>query len=144
VARSQLNGYTTVYDVPYSSATTDLIINNIKNACTSSTSLCYGCYNPNNPNTLLVVACGRCLDILTNTIRNSPYYFNGVYWYFTSSWSIGYSSLNDITQNSCDNNDGNSPDKKVCWHLGGSGGWRCGSDTLLNDSNLFKKIIFRN
>jgi hypothetical protein len=93
----------------------------------------------------LVVACGRCLDILTNTITNSPYYFNGVYWYFTSSYSIGYSSLNDIRQSSCDSNDGNSPDKKVCWHLGGIyGGFRCGSNTGLNSDDSFNKIIFRN
>ena len=140
VARSQLNEYTIVYDVSYSSVTTDLIINNIKITCTSSTSLCFGCYNSNNPNNILTVACGRCLDVLTYTIKNSPYYSNGVYWYFTSSNSIGYSSLNDINQNSCDTTDGISPNKKVCWHLGGSDGWRCGSN---KDDNSFNKIIFK-
>ena len=145
VARSQFNGYSTVYEVVYSSMTTSSIINNIRNSCTATSTLCYGCYSSSNSNNLLTVACGRCLDVTNNTVKNSPNYINGVYWYYTESTSIGFSSLNDITQNTCDNNNGVSPGKKICWHLEQNvGGWRCGSATTLNYDTTYYKIIFRN
>jgi hypothetical protein len=55
-------------------------------------------------------------DITTHTALNSPNYYNGAWWYFTSKTSVGFSTSSDITQNTCDVNTNNAA-YRLCWHL---------------------------
>ena len=72
--------------------------------------------------------------ILTQTLLNTPHLSNGVYWYFTPSFSFGFSRDALINQDKADNlsTDG---DARLSWHLDlNVGGFRLGS--ILNSPNL--------
>ena len=60
--------------------------------------MCVGCYNSANSNLLLTFACGNCLNITQSTALNTPNIYNGVYWYFTSGYSFGFSDTPTINQ----------------------------------------------
>jgi len=49
---------------------------------------------------LLIVSCGSCLDILTNTTANQPRFVNGAWWYFTNG--LGFAPNSNIKQTSSD------------------------------------------
>ena len=49
-------------------------------------------------NTLLLVSCGSCLDILTTTELNKPRLVNGAWWYFTPATSFGFAPISSIRQ----------------------------------------------
>ena len=69
---------------------------------------------------------------------------NGVGWYFNNSWSWGYAPVGQmVNRNSCDVNAGVD---RLCWHTSAgniNGGYRCGSNTGLNGSVAFERIIYQ-
>jgi hypothetical protein len=83
-----------------------------------------------------------------NVLHNA----NGVSWYFSSSYSMGFVPQGDaVARNSCDTlgssigGAGADGDKRLCWHTGGSviqGGWRCGTNDNLNDSQTYERLMF--
>ena len=130
-------GFSVVYNKTYSHSTTSSEMDAIRSSCKPSTVLCIG---GGEYDTLLVVSCGLCEVVLKNTSRNQPYLHNGAYWYYTHSYSIGYSPISNIDQTICDYLDKLS-NKRLCWRLDGSGGYRIGSITDLYSDTRFSKII---
>ncbi len=63
---------------------------------------------------------------------------NGVGWYFNNdgfpeSW--GFVRAGDsVEKNHCDVDSSGANDQRLCWHLVGGGGYRCGVTERLNDS----------
>ena len=130
----KLQGFKTVYDFPYSHATTLTELNSIKSQCSSETLLCVGGADNDN---LLLVSCGNCRAVLTPTPRNHSVLNNGAYWYLTNSYSFGFSPIYNIKldpdQDTFDSVlDKTFPDQnRLSWIMyDGKGGWRLGD---LND-----------
>jgi len=138
------NGFQIVYNQFYSHATqiTELIA--IKNKCTKQSVICVGGAD-SLTNTLLLVSCGSCLKILTNsTVKDQPTYINGAWWYLTPGYSFGFAPSYNVRQMWADTYDAYNDTKRLSWHLTSNwGGWRLGT---LNDQSTripftFKKII---
>lgn len=93
-------------------------------------------------NVFEVLAAANYADVIFNTgISNITHKANGVGWYFSSSWSWGFASATDtVVRNSCDISGAQERDR-LCWHTGGSGGWRAGSFTGLNYDNGWEKVL---
>ena len=132
-------GYSQVYDYTYDHATTLTELSSILSNCRFNSILCVGGSSVSS-DVMLLVSCGDCQSILTQTSLNNPTLINGAYWYMTSDKSFGFSDSSTISQNSCDTEGGNF---RICWHLsGGSGGYRLGSLTGLNSEKNYRKLIF--
>ncbi len=100
----------------------------------------------------MLVSCGKCKQILTNTSINNTVLVNGAYWYMKSNYSFGFSPDKNILQYYADSYDCllNNKNVYVCndkkrlsWHLTEkTGGWRLGSISGLNSSPDYRKHIF--
>ena len=124
-------GFKKVYDQLYSHAVTINELNSIKSQCNKDSIICVG--GADNYNTLLLVSCGSCLDILTTTPLIQPRLVNGAWWYFTPGRSFGFAPNSNIFQGSADHIDcGNIPhtnckdSNRLSWHLNGWSGYRLG------------------
>ncbi len=141
INKMKSQGYQVVYDFPYSHFTTFSEMNSIKSQCSSETILCAGGVASNNKDNLLLVSCGNCHSVLTQTPQNQPVLNNGAYWYMTDTFSFGFSPSNIIIQSNCDYYD-NTDNKRLCWHLQGySGGWRLGKLVSIYTSDYHKIIL---
>ena len=105
----------------------------------------YGCKQVNAVN-WQVLAQGDRDAVFRDTGRgNAPTINNGVGWYFSDSYSLGFAPAGQaISRNSCDTQNG-LPAQRICWHSGGgnmNGGWRCGANTGLNGNNAFERVIW--
>ena len=130
-------GFETVYNEFYSHYTTNNEIINIKSQCNPTSIICVGGAYSNN-DTLLLVSCGSCLDILTTTTRDQPRLVNGAWWYFTPSESFGFSPNSSIRQVvyadifDCDASLSCKDSNRLSWHLDIRTGWRIGNIHLSN------------
>jgi hypothetical protein len=133
-------GFSVIYNYTYEHNTTTQEINDIRNNCSESNILCMGGLDITN-NVLLVVACGCCLDVLSVTVGNQTQLHNGVYWYNTPTYSIGFAPNSTIIQTYADQFDlGNN--QRVSWHLDlGIGGYRVGS--IVTSSAPYYKIYLK-
>ena len=68
----------------------------IKSKCDNESIICVS--GSDGLNTLLLVSCGSCLDILTTTETNKPRLVNGAWWYFTPDKSFGFAPSSSIRQ----------------------------------------------
>ncbi|CAF1081140.1 unnamed protein product [Brachionus calyciflorus] len=109
-----------------------------KSNCCSNSILCVGGGSADSV-ILNLVACGNCLQILTNTTVNIPNLVGSVYWYMTPGVSFGFSPIYSITQNSADTYNTSDP-LRLSWHFN-SGGWRLGTLTSLDSDTRYKKYI---
>jgi len=144
-------GFQTYYNFSYSHVTTFKELSNIYSACKSETILCAS-GSLALSRYLSLISCGRCFDVLTPSPFNQPKLINFAYWYFTDTYSFGFSPSSKIKQNWADQSDCelNAPnlfsctDKyKLSWHLHSNlGGFRLGSIANLNNSTEFRKLIF--
>ncbi|MCA9545849.1 MAG: hypothetical protein KC613_15705, partial [Myxococcales bacterium] len=93
----------------------------------------YGCRQVGQPNWQLL-AMGERDEVFRNTgdQNNNLNNHNGVDWYFSSGYSIGFVGPGTgVSRNSCDTANA-SPELRLCWHTSGgllSGGYRCGART---------------
>ena len=115
----------------------------IKSSCLPSTVLCLGGRDSTN-DVLLVVSCGLCSVVLTQTAKNTPNLHNGAYWYYSPVYTIGFAPNATFYENAADTYD-ESNNQRVSWLLyGGYGGWRLGSlINLYSDSRYYKVILKR-
>jgi len=126
-------GFKIVYDQFYSHNTTYSELLAVKLQCNSNSIICVGGADTGSSNTLLLVSCGSCLDILTNTTANQPRFVNGAWWYFTNGLSFGFAPNSNIKQSyadvfDCDSNNMNCIDsKRLSYQLHGGAGWRIGN-----------------
>jgi hypothetical protein len=144
-------GYQVAYDYPYSHATTLDELKKINSKCSAETVLCAGGVASWDSDKLLLVSCGNCKSVLTQTPRDEPVLNNGAYWYLTKNYSFGFSPSHYIYQFYVDGYDCDyfldtnpkcSSNERLSWRLDGIyGGWRIGQITQLRYSDLFRKII---
>jgi hypothetical protein len=143
-------GFKTAYDQLYAShGTTNEELFNIKLKCNKESIVCVG--GSDGLNTLLLVSCGLCLDILTTTELNQPRLVNGAWWYFKPYWSFGFAPSSSIRQTTADTFDcdakigsKNCNDaKRLSWHIDGNSGWRLGSlnNNAKTIQSTYRKII---
>ncbi len=150
IEKMKSQGYKIVYDYLYSHLTTMTELNAIKGQCSSQTILCAGGAAVNS-NTLLLVSCGNCREVLTPT---SPFILNnGAYWYLENQNAFGFSPSNNIKLvgtdiYDCDSSFKNCKDNnRLSFNLGGStlGGWRLGKLTGHDPSSSwfssYRKLI---
>ena len=146
-------GYRVAYDFPYSYNTTSIELNSIKLQCSTETILCAGGAAKGSDN-LLLVSCGDCQTVLTETPLNTPVLNNGAYWYLTTGKSFGFSPNGNIKQLNADwydceyiNNSVKNckENSRLSWHLTDNlGGWRIGKLTgsELGWYSNHRKLIF--
>jgi hypothetical protein len=119
----------------------------IKELCSVDSKICVG-GSRKNSDKLLLVSCGSCISILTNTKLNHPIKVNHAYWYLTKSVSFGFSPKFFIKQNDCDTYDCDEKNKcedplRLCWYIGGStSGWRLGNLNFEKNYRDINKLIF--
>jgi len=144
----KLQGFKTVYDFPYSHATKLKELYSIKSQCSNETLLCVGGAEGDN---LLLVSCGHCQTVLTETPLNKTVLNNGAYWYLTPLYSFGFAPISKINHYydqdtyDCDKDYTICPDKKrLSWIVyQEKGGWRLGdlNDKADSTSNLRKIMM---
>jgi cysteine-rich repeat protein len=98
--------------------------------CTGS-KLLIGC-RPAGASVFTLLAMGERDDVLFNTGQgNVTHDANGVSWYFSGDWSMGFADEGTgVQRNSCDVANV-SPTLRMCWHTSGdsiTSGYRCGSN----------------
>jgi hypothetical protein len=147
-------GYLIAYDFSYPHKTTMTELNAIKSKCSAKSVLCAGGAAKGSDN-LLLVSCGNCHTVLSETILNKPVLNNGAYWYLTNEFSFGFSPIYNVKQSFTDWYDCNqrifsrncSDNNRLSWYLGdlASGGFRIGKKLINHDYGWFgnyRKILF--
>ncbi len=120
-------------------------INGILAACDGEFVM-YGCRQAGQPNWQLL-AMGERDAVFQNTgdQNNNLNNHNGVDWYFSQSYSIGFVAPGTgVSRNSCDTANASS-ELRLCWHTSGgalSGGYRCGARTGLNGAQDWERVIW--
>lgn len=143
VPDNQLAGWERCYRSTYGASGDN--INNMMAACSRS-KIMYGCREIGQAN-WRVLAQGDRASVFRNTgdNNNTTTQNNGVGWYFSQSYSIGFAPGGQaVTRSSCDTTNRGNNDR-ICWHTGGgsfNGGWRCGSNTSLNGNNSWERVIW--
>ena len=130
------------YTTTYSTVLTSSLLTSILATC-SKAKLLLGC-RPVGNTILTVAAMGNRSDVLYNCGSTSScvYTANGVGWYYSNSYSWGFAQGGDsVTRSSCDTASTN-PTYRLCWHTGGSGGYRCGATVGLNSATTWQKVIY--
>ena len=95
------DNFSVVYNQSYSYPTSfDELIEISKN-CIDETILCAAGTDSNNA-ILMLVSCGNCRSILTETYLDRPNLINGAYWYLTPYYSFGFSPSLNIRQYTSD------------------------------------------
>ncbi len=142
-------GYSLVYNNPFSHLTTSNELRAISSSCNENTIICVGA-GLNNSNTLMLISCGECRLVLNFTQINRPVLINSAYWYFTEGYSFGYSPTSTIQQAKCDTYDLQN-DQRLCLQLSSmrrrdlnnvTGGSRIGSNLNLDNDSSHMKMIY--
>lgn len=107
---------------------------------------------PVDSNVFDVVATGERADVLFDTgTGNTPHNANGVGWYFSQNYSMGFAKEGDpLNRTSCDAPEflgvPDNPELRLCWHTGSNSiqsGWRSGANIWLNSSSSFERFIYQ-
>jgi len=114
--------------------------------------LMLSCRETGSP-TLMLLAQGERSDVTFDTGNDNDdvtHIANGVGWYFNNtpggefgeSW--GFVRAGDtVEKDNCDVDESGADDERLCWHLHGSGGFRCGViPPRLNSSTEFERIVY--
>jgi len=134
-------GYGQVYTYTYDHPTILEEMISIQSGCLSNSILCVGAGSVSSE-VLLLISCGSCQSILTQTDLNTPRLINGAYWYFTDKKSFGFADSSIISQSSCDTY-GPYDNLRLCWHLSnGAGGYRIGQISGLTSDTTYRKLMF--
>ena len=94
--------------------------------------------------TLGLLAAAPRDDVLFDTgTGDTTHVANGTGWYFADNWSWGFAKAGDsVERSSCDvaSVDGAL---RLCWHTAAYGGFRLGTDTTLNGSTDFERVVYQ-
>ncbi|QOY92911.1 PEP-CTERM sorting domain-containing protein [Massilia sp. UMI-21] len=120
-------GWTTCYEDAGSS---NASIDSVKSACSGKYVMMA---SKTDADTFGILAAALREDVFfdTGNYNNVTHTANGAEWYFSTSWSMGFTALgNTVVRNSCDTNlagwNGGSSTVGACWHTYNntmSGGW---------------------
>ncbi len=141
VAEADLDGWTQCHSDNYTAVTP---IAPFLAACNGEFVM-YGC-RPNGSPTFTLMAMGERALVFADTGDggNAVNTTNGVSFYFSQSFSIGFVPAGEIPQrNSCDTGGGQA-DLRMCWHTGGGSlnpGYRCGNNFANGDAG-WERAIF--
>ncbi len=135
-----LSGMTLCYDQPYGHATTDAEL--AKCASQGSQAFVAGTHG----SSVVVGAGGETSCVFqfgVGKYHTSAQLCNGAYWYNVQGWSFGFAPLSSVYLWTCDMNSV-SDATRLCWHLGGAGGWRVGSVNFYNSeyNTAYRKRIW--
>lgn len=143
---AQLAGWEECFRDTYD-ANTPLI--NMRGACDGALAL-VACRQAGS-DVLQLAAMGETDEVFTDT-GNGPdatHEHNGVNWYYSESWSMGFVPAGAVaSRNSCDTNgmpgnDDGTGEGRLCWHTGDgnlNNGYRCGLDFPGDPS--FERVVF--
>jgi hypothetical protein len=99
---------------------------------------------PTGNQTLMLLAWAPREDVIFDTGDNTDvtHIANGSGWYFsTELGSWGFVTAGEVVdKNECDFL--TEGDDRLCWHLAGGGGWRCGNMIELNGSTEYERIVY--
>ena len=110
------NGWIRCFSEPYNTDGTSIA--SIRGECTGTYLIVTG--RPVGSSTLSLLAAAPSAEVFAETARNAPHLVNGTYWYFTSYWSMGFSDVELINQDSCDIGADKDYSYSLCWHMDGS------------------------
>jgi hypothetical protein len=138
-----LNGWSQCFSASY--AEQNAHPENMVAACTGS-KIMLACRQTGS-DTLTVAAYANREDVFFNTGdgNNNVHTANGVDWYFSLNYSMGFAPLGEgVTRGSADVKDQSSP-HRLSWHTHDTytTGWRCGSAVWLNNNPNWEKVIFQ-
>ena len=139
----ELGGWAVCHNDLYGDRNTQ--VQTILNDCTGEF-IMYGC-RPVGAANWQLIAMGERDQVFLNTgdRNNNLTNHNGVDWYFSSGYSIGFVGPGTgVSRNSCDTAR-QSPELRLCWHTSGgrlNGGYRCGARTGLNGSRDYERRIW--
>jgi len=114
--------------------------------------LMLSCRETGSP-TLMLLAQGERSDVTFDTGNDNnddTHIANGVGWYFNNTpggaegeaWGFVRAG-NSVDKSNCDTDTSGADDERLCWHLHGSGGFRCGViPPRLNGSTEFERIVY--
>lgn len=140
---SSLNGWTECYRRSYADMSAHP--ENMVNACTGS-KIMLAC-RATGSNTLTVAAFANREDVFFNTGDggNVVHTANGVDWYFSYNYSMGFAPVGQGVQRSSADVQNTSSNDRLSWHTHDSytGGFRCGSSAWLNNNSEWEKVIYQ-
>jgi len=142
---SFLDGWTLMYDIPYTEGITAA---GLRAVPTDAKHIFVGARAPDG--TIRLGAVGLREEVLRETEPNQPHEHNEVWWYFCPGShmydSFGFSKSSNIRQNAGDIGE-EEGEYRLSWHLG-SGGWRAGlveglqEDSEEADAELWRKLLY--
>jgi len=97
----------------------------------------------NGSDSFNVVAMGNRAEVLTPGAQQPGglHEHNGTQWYFANNHSIGFIPVGEgISGGPCDVTAGPN---RLCWHTQGSGGYRCGATTGLNNNANWERVVLQ-
>jgi cysteine-rich repeat protein len=138
---ASLTGWTVCFSQTY-----DLFSPTVAEAfagCTKA-NLMLACRPVGSPNFTLLAHAPRESVLADTGTSNEPTVANGVGWYYSDSYSLGFANQGDpIVRNSCDT-EGTNPGLRLCWHSDAglmNGGYRCGEAIGLNSDPAWERVI---
>ncbi len=142
---ASLTGWTECWSGGYEANIPSLTTAILTNQCPGER-LLLAC-KPNGADTLTLAAMGERVDVLFDTGMDQAgkHEANGVAWYFSASWSMGFARAGDeVNRFSCDVADVN-PEDRLCWHTEEDAftpGYRCGATNGIFDPG-WTRVIYR-
>ncbi|MDR3540757.1 MAG: hypothetical protein P4L69_07265 [Desulfosporosinus sp.] len=132
------SGWTVAYDEYYSHPTTNEELDSIVSKYNKKRIVCIA-GKKKECNLIKLAAFGTIGKVFvhTNSTTNTRN-IGEVFWYFYPGNSFGFSNESNVFLNCADTTEGN---KRLSWHLKGTGGYRVGDTIKLNDNKEWKKII---
>jgi hypothetical protein len=141
---AEANGWDICYDNPFGISDSN-IVGNILGNCDKA-NIMLAC-RLTGADTLTVAAHAPRDDVFFETgTGNTVHNANGVDWYFSNNYSMGFSHEGDgVQRESCDTADGAFPEERVCYHtrIGGARGWRCGTNKSLSFNNSWERVVLQ-
>lgn len=140
---NDLNGWSECYNTNY--ADQNAHPEAMMASCTGS-KIMLAC-RPTGSDTLTVAAYADRADVFMDTGRsnNVVHTANGVDWYFSPDYSMGFAPVGEgVRRSSADTQDQSSP-YRLSWHTLDhySAGWRCGSNVWLNTASNWEKVVYQ-
>lgn len=142
VPLADLSGWSICYSTPYRDGTHP---ENIIAACTGS-KIMLAC-RPTGSNTLTLAAYANRNEVFLDTgdRNNIVHTANGVDWYLSGNYSMGFAPVGAGVRRSSADVAGFGDGQRLSWHThdGGVGGYRCGDSGGLNGSNAWEKLVLQ-
>ena len=140
---ASLNGWTQCFQTTY--ANPNASPESMMSACTGS-KIMLACRQTGS-DTLTVAAYADRDEVFLNTgdYNSNVHTANGVDWYFSNNWSMGFAPVGEGVFRNSGDVQGMSDNDRLSWHTheSSTNGWRCGSTSWLTSSTSWEKVIYQ-